>query len=1340
MELSNTEDVSFSTAYGATQRPLRGAAAAIAGFDYQLDVSVLAALQLMLISKATTRLILEPANDEDLEVDLMPNVPGRMQPSASMAGGYKLIIQVKRKAGEPWSVEDFDALLNHGSDKTNGRRKALYHLDDPKARYLLVTSADAKGVARNLLVKGFEESPDKTLFPASLATTLKKSPEGRVAIWGGLTEEQLASDLRALITDLLHVPEPQRAPLLDKLRSEARRRTRGSAPGVWSYDDLYATVRAFGGFLASSAQLEQFVAPANFNVMIEKLSSKSAVVIRGPSGTGKTEAAAKLCDLARQANGALTIVPLGADDLPTQARIIVDTGPKLFYLDDPWGQYSLSGSSEAWTEQLPRLLGNAGKNHQFVITSRSDMLTSARVGGKLDRWSVDLDPEEYRDGRLLAIYNNFMDELPPELQSKAHAFRGDALAKLSTPLQIRLYFSHLQDGPEQDEPDHTFFPRLLKLAQREAVEDVVVKALEVADTNGTAAVTWALLTALAQFDVSQMVPLQRALRTRDALLGEGLDRLVNRMVASAHLRQPARTISFAHPSVRQGFDTYVRTHWLRSEAALGTLISALTCLPEAQRVWGLETATLVLDAIRRFVALQDIDQPFETDAVSMAAIDDWLGERLLDPDSKAFAKFLELASDVGSDASVPSRVARFLLKGTQRGASIFIRDWAPPQFDEDWYAVVAADPDGARVAERFVREELGYDRGRYGPGFAARLDRIAPNLAPAYLEAARKMIGDGFEMNADAVAVGALRDLDGYESVLRAALDDLASLRRRDAQSYPEEWRAIEDGERDHGVEEAMQWNHEGDGYTSGVFIDAYIRRLRELGRWRDILDHPRAADLVRSWAHAVETSPDTVGVGPDEVHALISAARFGDFETYAWSAARRHWDPSLNALLEARIDMIIADPDLRQELALCGATASGDTLLAAFTKRAGNAQRVVTLLADLHRSHPRLSPKKRKKLVANLTPELVQISAAMPGGKKPAGVLTGAALALVEESAHSLDSDSLVLVVPIMAASGADTRQAIAHWLTIAQSKLHALAAAEAAIANGDKALIEQALRHPRADARRAALMHVALTLPDPLPSEILGMASDPSNRVRRALISILKERPHLDHLKALLPLLYDRWSSAEPHHEEPESFDVAQDAVLAIAANAPLSDTIGDALLDLASTTADRSLSQYALIVAAHTCSPGIQQKLSNLVNIPEARWIRLDALDALANADQVAPAIVQQLTANFILRSPSILAVPATHLVAAHAPFEKALELFEGIANSNNRRALLLVAATAMAPRNPEIAERILDLLEPEHPARELLNATVPLAVTVLNDLGKVELRSHVRKYLGDRLVST
>src|SRR5258708_15322231 len=72
-----------------------GATAALAGYEYQLNVSVLAALRLLLITKSATRITLEPANEEDLEADLAPDQLGRVVPSANLASGYKLVVQVE---------------------------------------------------------------------------------------------------------------------------------------------------------------------------------------------------------------------------------------------------------------------------------------------------------------------------------------------------------------------------------------------------------------------------------------------------------------------------------------------------------------------------------------------------------------------------------------------------------------------------------------------------------------------------------------------------------------------------------------------------------------------------------------------------------------------------------------------------------------------------------------------------------------------------------------------------------------------------------------------------------------------------------------------------------------------------------------------------------------------------------------------------------------------------------------------------------------------------------------------------------------------------------------------
>jgi hypothetical protein len=110
---------------------------------------------------------------------------------------------------------------------------------------------------------------------------------------------------------------------------------------------------------------------------------------------------------------------------------------------------------------------------------------------------------------------------------------------------------------------------------------------------------------------------------------------------------------------------------------------------------------------------------------------------------------------------------------------------------------------------------------------------------------------------------------------------------------------------------------------------------------------------------------------------------------------------------------------------------------------------------------------------------------------------------------------------------------------------------------------------------------------------------------------------------------------------------------------------------------------------------------------------------------------------LTPAFLLKSPPILAASAAHLIGTHASPPSAVKLFERIASSNKRRALLLVGANAMASRDRAAADRIIDLLEPDHPGRQLLAVEKPLPTSILDDLGSVQLREAVRKRLGDRI---
>ncbi|MGO8657253.1 hypothetical protein ACC771_16755, partial [Rhizobium ruizarguesonis] len=90
-------------------------------------------------------------------------------------------------------------------------------------------------------------------------------------------------------------------------------------------------------------ELVSFVAPSNFDEMLAMLREKNALVIRGPSGTVKTIAALAICDRIRESGGGVQVVPIGASDDPAATRWLYETGPKLFYIEDPWGQVSLRG-------------------------------------------------------------------------------------------------------------------------------------------------------------------------------------------------------------------------------------------------------------------------------------------------------------------------------------------------------------------------------------------------------------------------------------------------------------------------------------------------------------------------------------------------------------------------------------------------------------------------------------------------------------------------------------------------------------------------------------------------------------------------------------------------------------------------------------------------------------------------------------------------------------------------------------------------------------------------------------------------------------------------------------
>ncbi|MGO7446466.1 hypothetical protein ACC668_17435 [Rhizobium ruizarguesonis] len=1312
-----------------------GATAALAGYDYQLDVSILATLRILFVTKSASRITLEPANADDIEVELEEDDPGHIETQAQVGVATRLIMQVKLRGGDPWSLPALERLLKHGKRRT----PAKDHLADPNVRYLLVTNADVSGLARNLLVGDFEERPGDDDFPASLREILPLAPDGRVAIYASLTPKLLEYEIEYILTAILRVPKDRQGLCLAALREEANVRMRGTSPGVWAYNDLLGTIRGHGGFLASVAELDAFVEPANFSHMIRQLEKKNAVVIAGSSGTGKTLAARALCDQARQRNGALDIVVVNPNSDPSSIRQIVQTGPKLFYIEDPWGQNSLRIGSETWTEQLPRMLRDAHPDNQFVVTSRSDMLRGAKAVDGLAPWWIELEADSYLNGRLAAIYDKRMDLLPPGLQSKAFSFRGDVLRALEKPLELDLFFANILSGRGEGENDGQWQHRLIGLAHRDAVEGVVDRYLTHADATGQTAAIWGVLAARGSFDRTQLVALMRSLRIAAPELAIGLDKLIDTMIAARHLRQPTTSVAFAHPSVRAGFEKHLKEDWFRYEPAFAALLIALTTLPQPHADWGMETAARLIDEVRRLVAeVEGGAFTFGIPTDAQIGIDCWLEAALVGPDTD-FPKLLQLASDVGSAASNPSELARWLLTSVQRGAAFFIERWEAPSFPEAWYERISKDPRSFPIAERFVRDQLSNEHGYYSSGFPVALDRIATGLEGAYIYAARNLVGMGHGPNVEAVVMGALRDLTAFKAVFEEALDDLAFDDAKRAENA-ERWRIIDDGECDYGFEEYYSSGDDDDGYASGVIVELYIEAVRAAGNWKLLGEYSRAGEISYYWARAIRDADPAAPPSTDELVAMFAAAQANGHEDEAWDALRRHWHPDFRDKLKQAISADMPDQRHRRAAMACAVSVDQTLLADAFDASPTCASRIA-FLCDLifaRNSYSRTQRAGLPHLIKALDPSYREIGWALLRGASHASPVSPPAAVILQQAAENAPPRILSEIVPLLIEAGDLPARPIRRWLRETADKHLAEAAASAAIKIKDEEAIAMALQHSRANARVVAFEFLAGRADPPFPTSLLALSTDPGHRVRRALVRALAAKPHLDHFPVLLRLTGDRWSDANPLHNEHDSFPIAREAVEALTTYAPLADHIGDQLINLATTTPDRALGQECLQVAAGHGSPAIRMKLRAIVGDRERGWLRLDALNALVFSNTIEPELLTPFTAERITALGPALATSAIVLVCLHAPLKTAIALCQRMVQSNADRSLAVLGAYFLRDRESGAAHAILDLLAGGHPARRLFAVDEGrLPASVLDGLGDIKRQRWVQRWLSDRI---
>ncbi|HBI6864228.1 TPA: hypothetical protein K8E22_003914 [Enterobacter cloacae] len=1313
MEIEENEDEEFES------DGLAGSGSqALAGYDYQIDVSIWLAIDLMLNSNLTQSLELEPGSEEDLEATLANDEPGRVVTRVGL-NGYTLVVQVKLRNGDAWTVNGIVRLLNHGSAT---RLSAAKRLADPSVRYLLVTSAALNGKTRDLIVHRAGNWPKEGRMSASVVKALPAGSAGRVAIIGNMDEKSLVLDIQRMLIDRFGVPNSRWVECLKVLRHEAWLRVRHVGEGRWRREDLARIIKNHDGYLASTPQLDEYVHPRNWHELRATIGSpKYAAIIIGQSGTGKTLATDKLYEELRREIPGLTRVRI--TNGPQQLRNDQTPLPVLYDIEDPWGRYNFDPTSRPWNDQLADCLSKARADRIIIATSRKDVAMASGAMKSVEPWVIPLEAENYGKPERQRLYRSRIKTLPRDIQSLAGNSEIKVLNKLATPLEIEKFFDSLRTmGPLKRDQEQRFIREAIARAYEKSIEDTVVLQIEERGDVHAAAVIWAFLKASDRLSLEALRNLEPELACHHEALEKGVTPLIDFFVAARNLRSGAGHVSYYHPRVEAGVERALRLSAVPVSLTLRALINVLT--EDEAEAWGTGIATRIVAAAKRLPELK-----LRLSPKAAARIDSWLSEQLKDPDCD-LNEYLKLAKAAGSSSCNGAEFARFILHRPDKdfGGEIM---WGCPDHADAWYERLRADPAIATIAERFIREVLPDDRTHYGRSFVSDLERLTPDLTPAYLEAAKTIIHAGFIESAEVVAAGAVRDLDGFMPIVNSAVKNIITTSEQHSRANEIQLAIVNEVYND---DYAQFMSENDEGHTAWEFLRVYANRLRIERGWMSLAKHPHAAALLSYWMNFLINSTKEAPPSDDEIAGAFDAAFGGQEEGHLWAVLRQHWDNRYREQLIERLVKGTTLEEVRYAALECFLQNMPDELsiITNELRQSGNTERVVELMIDLAQIlHDRRGMDRDRAnpvilaTLEGLEPVLEELcNAANRASGKELPPLSSDALRLLDKPA--LVSASVRKLRISRHQEFSTTIRADIEWtLSHSDDRDSCVEAIDAAISLGFEDIAENALGHRFAHVVAKTLAFIGEKVSVPLPAKLLALVEAKGSPVRKVLVRLLADKPHHDHLPVLLRLAQDQWSSSTIYYGKSDNFPIARAAVEAIRALPSLQPAIVEQLLEIAVKTSDQQVREELFEIITEQGGQRFQERIFELAVTPGRNEVSVRAAHAmLVRAEVLEPSVVEMITPDLLLTQEPSIVSRLTLIVASRAPLPKRLQIARKISENLDRRALLLLMLWHDVGNCTSSISAVRPLLPSGHPSLRWVETgpTVRAEDDLIADLGE------------------
>lgn len=1268
-------------------------ARSLAGYDYQADVSIWLALDVMLGSGLTQMIELEPGSEEDIEARLADDEPGRVSTLAGL-DDYTLVVQAKLREGDAWTVSGVSRLLKHGSAS---RLSAAARLADPKIRYLLITSAALNGKTRGLAVKHAGSWPKKSAMPASLVTELPPDAAGRVAIIGSLDEERLVLELKRLLIDRFGVPNSRWPECLRALREEARLRIRRAGGGLWRREELAQVIRKYDGYLASSPELGNYVLPKNWKALRDAMAGpKHAAIIVGQSGTGKTFATDKLYDDLRREIPGLTRVPIRKG--PQQLRDDRTIPPVLYDIEDPWGRYDFDPSSRPWNDELSRLLGSARADRLVVATSRRDVAVSSGGLKSVENWVIPLEAEHYGKAERRQLYRTRIDTLPRDVQLLAIDTEGRVLEQLATPLEIEKFFDALRTAARPGRfSEYAFITNAISKAIEQSIESTVVHQIEEREEVCAAAIIWGFLKASDRLSVQVLRDLDLELADSIDALSRGASPLVDFFVAARNLRNSDGYVTYYHPRVEAGIESALKRDTVPARRALRALFDLLTEQDGPDENWGAGFAARIIAACKRIPELTLIPG-----AKAAPKVNAWLSERLAD-NSCRLSEYLALAAAAGSPASNVAEFARYILHRPDsefKGFDI----WERPDHPDSWYMRLKKDPAVTALVVRFIQEILPLDSAYYDVSLVDELDRLATNLTSAYLSTAAQMVCYGVTSTCDVITAGALRDLEGFEPIVDAAVEACTPTEAEQREVHENHLALLNEV---YNTDYAEHLSQNDDGYTAWEFLEDYADCARKKNGWRFLAEHRHAGRLLTHWMRSLSTEAQSVAPSDSELSGAFLAAWGGESEETLWDVLKSHWNDKYLGQLASRIQEGSAFEPVRHAALTCLIKHVPYSLAQVVDslRKAGNHERLVELMIDLAGIEGQEGEGQAQLDACTALDELDPVygelrEAACDAARKNPRPLSQAAINLLGIAPKTSSSVRMLRIRRQKDLSGC-VRSDIEWTLAHCGDNNFCVEAIDSAIDLKMDDVVQAALDHQFAHVVARALSAIAGETAAPLPARLLALMNSNGSPVRKALANVLVSKPHALHLPALLHLVKDQWSSFSRHYGENDKFPIARLAVDALANMMPLGTDALEILQTTALDTSDWTVRTGLFGIIAAIGGEPFQKRLMELAVNPGRLEVRRAAAFALlSNWETLDSSVVNAISLDVISTIPAPVAVLLTIVVVTRMTSDERLELARGISVNSKQRALLVLMLWPALEIDKETVKMIESLLPKGH----------------------------------------